>query len=559
MLSNLHVKNFAIIDEVEVCFSDHLNILTGETGAGKSIVIGSINIALGGKMSMDMVRKGEKYALVELVFQLEDDLIIEKLKNMDLLIEDGQVIISRRIMNGRSISKINGEHVTTAVIKEVASVLIDIHGQHEHQSLLYKNKHLDIVDRYAKSELELYKEDLLKAYNEYTKVKRQLAKEVVPEEERLREVSFMEYELKEIEEARIIPGEDEELNYQYKKLANSHAIAEGLSGIYEVIGENDNSVSDKVGRAVRTLHKLEEYDIEIEGISRQLSDIEGLVSDFNRELSGYMSGLNYDNTQLVEVENRLNILNSIKAKYGNNLYEVNNYYEGIIAKLQKYREYDQYILELEETLVKQEEILKDRCEKVSKIRKGKGKELSVKIKEALIDLNFLDVRFEVNLKKLKHYTENGYDEVEFVISTNPGEDLKPLAKVASGGELSRIMLAIKSVLADNDAIETLIFDEIDVGVSGRTAQKVSEKLSFIANKHQVICITHLPQIASMADEHYIIEKQSENNSTKTTIRLLSENQSIDEIARILGGAKITESVISSAKEMKELATNTKIY
>lgn len=559
MLFSLHVKNLAIIDEVEVFFSHHLNILTGETGAGKSIIIGSINIALGGKVTMDMIRKGADYALVELVFQIEEESLVQKLRNKNYSVDDGQLIISRKITNGRTISKINGETVTTGALKEIAGALIDIHGQHEHQSLLYKNRHLEIVDRYGKEELGSLKEELAECFHQYKMAKKELEEACVSQEKRLRETSFMEYEYNEIISARLLEGEDDDLAQRYKRLSNANTIAEGLSVIYGLTGEEENSVSEQIGRAVRLITKLEEYDDNLNSLSMELGDMESLISDFNRNLSDYLSDFTYDNGEFTVVENRLNLINNIKAKYGNTIQEIIKYAEELAQKLEKYQNYEQYISQLKGSLSKHKEKLEELMDKASKIRKKKAKNLAIKIHDALVDLNFLDVRFAIEVRKLDRYTEQGYDEVEFMISTNPGEDMKPLGKVASGGELSRIMLAIKSVLADNDSINTLIFDEIDVGVSGRTAQKVSEKLSVIASKHQVICITHLPQIAAMADEHFVIEKQTDGDTTKTTIRLLKEEEAVEELARILGGAKITESVMVSAKEMKELASNTKIY
>lgn len=560
MLLNLHVKNLAIIDEVEVYFKDNLNIITGETGAGKSIIIGSINIALGAKLSKDMIRKGAEYALVELVFQLDEEASMKAFSEFEIPLEEGQIIISRKFMNGKSISKINGENVTASTLKEIAGIIIDIHGQHEHQSLLYKKKHLQILDRYAREEVEDVKEQLYKSYQRYTELLNQLNTSSVDEEKRLREISFLEYEVNEIDSARLVKDEDDDLFIRYKKLSNASMIREGLSNVYGITGtEETDSLSEVVGRAIRMISKLEEYDEQIHGLSSQLSDIEDLMNGFNRELSEYMNDINLDKDEFSQVEDRLDLINNLKAKYGNSIDKIGEYYESSKEKLERYQDYENYMNQLKQNLTKEEKELKSLCKQLSSIRRKYAKELTAQIKEALIDLNFIDVKFEMDFKQLAHYTGNGYDDAEFIISTNPGEDLKPLAKVASGGELSRIMLAIKSVLADSDEIDTLIFDEIDVGVSGRTAQKVSEKLSTIARNHQVICITHLPQIAAMADAHYVIEKSSDGATTKTTITPLTMEASIQELARMLGGAKITDTVIHSAQEMKDLATHTKKY
>ncbi len=560
MLLNLHVKNFAIIDEVDVTFKDNLNILTGETGAGKSIIIGSVNVALGGKITKDIIRKGADYALVELVFQIEDQQILELLNNMDLPAEEGQVIISRRIMNNKSISKINGQTVTAGVLKYVAGLLIDIHGQHEHQSLLYKEKHLDIVDHFAKSALGGIKRQLEAEYKEYTALRSKLSELKTDEDKRLREISFLEYEINEIKKSALKKGEDEVLAAEYKKLSNAKTIAEGLNNVYDWMSyQITDSAGDNIGRSVKQLMKLLEYDESLSGLYNQIMDIETLVNDFNRDLSEYTADMNNHDDDLSITEARLDLINHLKSKYGSSIEDILKYCEESEKKLSWYNNYEETLAALTRQLELKENQLAELSGQLSEIRREKAAELTTKMKEALIDLNFLDVKFEMQFKETGHYTANGFDDAEFLISTNPGEELKPLSKVASGGELSRIMLAIKSVLADKDDIETLIFDEIDVGVSGRTAQKVSEKLSMIAANHQVLCITHLPQIAAMADSHYIIEKSTDGITTRTSIRGLKENESVDEIARILGGAVITETVLQSAKEMKELAKTTKKY
>ena len=553
MLLNLHVKNLAIIDEVEVDFSEHLNIMSGETGAGKSILIGSINIALGGKVSMDMVRKGAEYALVELTFQVEDAHSIEKLRELDIPVEDGQIIISRRIKNGKSLSKVNGECVTTSILKEIAGVLIDIHGQHEHQSLLYKSKHLEILDRYGGEAVAKWKEKVSEQYKEYTELKRKLVEDEIPEEERLREVSFMQYEKNEIESARLKKGEEEELEVMQRKLSNANTLAEGLSSVYQITGNGNESVSECIGRAVKQLSRLSELDKEVQGMESELLEIEDLFNSFNRQLASYVDELSYEPEELTQIEERLNLIYSMKARYGNSIEEIEAYYVKLQEKLSKYEDYELYIEQLKEKTAKAEQELAESCKELTVLRNKAAKELEKEIKKALEDLNFLDVEFVIAMRELDKFAANGKDEAEFMISTNPGEEVKSLARVASGGELSRIMLAIKSVLAEKDAVDTLIFDEIDTGISGRTAQKVSEKLKKISRTHQVISITHLPQIASMADEHFIIEKSTDGMVTKTNISLLSEEDSVVELARMLGGAKITEAVFASAREMKQLA------
>lgn len=560
MLLNLHVKNLAIIDEVEVYFSDNLNILSGETGAGKSIVIGSINIALGAKVPKDIIRKGADYALVELVFQVEDINCIEALKELDVSMQDNQVIISRKIMNGRSVSKVNGEIVPTSLLKDIAALLIDIHGQHEHQSLIHKRTHLNILDRYAKEEIKDLKEKVAHSFQIYRNALNELNDASVDEDKRIREISFLEYEINEIESARLKEGEDEELTVQYKKLSNANTIVEGLSSVYQLTGNEDSgSVSDSIGQASKILSKMENYDNEVTQFTNFMSDLEDMIHDFNRNIKDYLEQINVDREELNITSERLDLIHNLKSKYGNTISDILRYCEESKTRLEKYLDYDNYINQLRKKVEIERTNLEDLSYRLSEIRKRNASKLSFDIREALIDLNFLDVRFDMNFATFSDFTYNGIDDAEFLISTNPGEDMKPLGKIASGGELSRIMLAIKSILANNDSIETLIFDEIDVGVSGRTAQKVSEKLAVIAKNHQVLCITHLPQIAAMADEHYIIEKKASENSTTTKIRQLDESESIQELARMLSGAELTETVIQNAREMKDLASNTKKY
>jgi DNA repair protein RecN (Recombination protein N) len=553
MLVNLHVKNLAIIDEIEVDFSDHMNVLTGETGAGKSIIIGSINLALGQKSYKDIIRKGAEYALAELVFHPDTDAQRERIEKLGISLEDGEIVISRKIMPSRSVNRINGETVTLAMIRQVADIMIDIHGQNEQQSLLHASKHLDIVDRYAREELGDRLERMSRLYHDYQEIRRGMEEREIPEEERLREISFMEYELSEIEQANLVHGEEQQLAQQYKTLSNGEEIGRGLGEIYAMTGEGGVTVSDLLGQSLRLLHKLSEYSPEMEQFRDQLSEIDSLLTDFNRDISDYMSDFDTDEEELSRVESRLNLIRSLKAKYGNTTGDVQEYAAKLQKKLDQYREYQEYRAELKMRLEHQEKLLTELAGEISEIRQKAGKVLEKEIVQALKDLNFLQVKFEIAIRPLGEVSVKGADEIEFMISTNPGMDLKPLGQAASGGELSRIMLAVKAVLAQHDEIPTLIFDEIDVGISGRTAQMVAEKMAYIGLNHQVICISHLAQIAAMADSHYLIEKYNKKGNTSTQIRILEEEESVDEIARILGGVEITDAVRNSAAEMKKMA------
>lgn len=557
MLQNLHVKNLALIDEIEVDFSEGLNILTGETGAGKSIVLGSINLALGGKYSADMLREGAQYGLVELTFDIQNEKICEKLQSLDIYSEEKQLVISRRLMEGRSVSRINGETVTLHKLKEIASVLIDIHGQHEHQSLLYKKNHLMLLDDFSK-EIAPLKKEVKDAYRTYRNLQKELKDANTDEAERLKEISFLQFEIEEIQNANLSEKETQNLEESYRQMLVGKRISENLNEAYSLTsGNNSSSASELIGRAVRALSGAASQDGRCLELYGQITEVENLLEDFNREIRNYIDEVSFSAEEFYEIENRLNEINHLKSKYGNTVADIQQYCEEKEKRLSILRDYDSYLTDLRISIQKAEEELKNRSAALSKIRKAEALKLQKQIQDGLLDLNFLEVCFEIQFKETSDYTADGTDDVEFMISMNPGQPLRPLAEVASGGELSRIMLAIKSVMADKDEIETLVFDEIDVGISGRTAQKVSEKMGHIGRNHQVICITHLAQIAAMADAHYEIRKEAVNSITTTNITRLNEEQSVVELARILGGAKITDTVIENAREMKNLANGLK--
>lgn len=556
MLVSLHVKNLALIEEAEVEFGPGLNILSGETGAGKSIIIGSINLALGEKVSKEMLRENAEYALVELIFKVENPQQQKLLEEMDIFPEDGEIIMSRKITATRSVGKINSETVSASCMKAVAALLIDIHGQHEHQSLLHKKKHLEILDEYAKEELKEKKETLKACYQEYQKILEEKKQAVTDDVQRERELSFLEYEINEIQEAHLVVGEDETLESSYRKMANSRKIMEAANIAHNLTG-GDGSATEQIGRALRELTSVAEYDSELEQIAEQIGEIDSLLNDFNRELAAYISNGEFDEETFFETEKRLDEVNHLKDKFGGSIEAVLKAQEEKEQRYQQLKDYEHYLEELAKREEKAEHALQKCCKEVSDIRKRYAKKLTKLVQDALVDLNFLDVTFTMAFQNTPNYTANGTDDAEFLISTNPGEPVKPLGKVASGGELSRIMLAIKTVLAESDQIETLIFDEIDSGISGRTAQMVAEKMNVIGKNHQVICITHLPQIAAMADQHFLISKNVVNQSTVSNISRLKEKETIEELARMLGGVKVTDTVLESAKEMKELAKSVK--
>lgn len=557
MLRSLHVKNLALIDELEVEFEEGLNILTGETGAGKSIILGSVNLALGGRFTKDIIREGAESGFVELGFELKNPVQIQALAGLDIFPEDGMIILSRRFREGRSVSRINGETVTMSVLKEVASVLIDIHGQHEHQSLLYKKNHLGFVDAFAGESVRDIKAKVEDAYRTYQKKKKQLSEADMDESQRAKEMSFLQFEIDEIEKAGLAEGEDEELEVLFRRMENGRKIAESASEAYAYTGGEAGSASENLSRAIRAISAAAGYDEEAGCLESQLAEIDSLLNDFNRELSEYITSCEFSEEEFYETENRLNEINRLKTKYGNSVREILSYCQEQKEKLSRLEDYENFLEDLKKDCESARKKLAEYTRELTAARNAQGKILEKKIEAGLKDLNFADVTFEIAFGSTASYTALGMDDVEFCISMNPGQPVRPLVHVASGGEMSRIMLAIKSVMADKDNIETLIFDEIDVGISGRTAQKVSEKMAVIGRKHQVICITHLAQIAAMADVHFLIEKRTDSQDTTTGIRKLSEEDSAEELARILGGAKITDTVLENAREMKLLADGIK--
>ncbi len=552
MLVHLHVKNLALIEEAEVEFGPGLNILTGETGAGKSILLGSMQLILGGKTSRNMIRENADYALVELLFQVENPKVLKKLEALEITPEEGQILLSRKIMDGRSISKINGETCTVGQMKAAAACLLDIHGQHEHQSLLYRDKQLEILDSYGRERVFPQKVLVEEAYRQYRKNLEELNSLDIDEEQKNREMAFLEFEITEIENAALTSGEDEELERQYKKLSNARKIMEILQTVHTITGY-ENGAGDMTGTALREMTKVTQYDEQLESLSQTLNEADSLLNDFHRELSSYLDDLVFDEETFYQVERRLDLINNLKAKYGQEISGILSYRDKQIEKLEKLRKYEEYFQAAKEKVQRAEKKLEEASYELSKIRQEYKEQLEQKVIEGLKDLNFLDVDFAIRFDRRKNYTPHGFDDVEYEISTNPGETRKPLGQIVSGGELSRIMLALKAILADRDEVETLIFDEIDTGISGRTAQKVSEKMAVIGNHHQVLCITHLPQIAAMADTHFEIEKHVKGSETATQIHPLNEEDSVRELARLLGGAEITAAVLENAKEMKELA------
>lgn len=558
MLRVLHVKNMALIEEEKIEFGDGLNILTGETGAGKSILIGSLGVALGSGSFKDFVPENADHASVELIFDTQSGRVKVWLEEHDIPDMDGQIIISRSFRKGRSISRINGEVVPIGLVRELSSDLIDIHGQHEHQSLLYPKYHLQLVDDFAGEELEKKKERCRMLYQAYASASQKLKEALRDAGDRAKNMDFISFEVSEIDDAGLRLGEDEELENRFRFLSNAQKIMEALSVVQRLTdGDGETDASSQISRASGELSAVASYDEELMQLQSTLSDAEGMLSDFTRALSGYIDAFSYDEQEFSEVSDRLDLINHLKMKYGRTIEDILSYRDTRQQELDRLSNFDAYVGGLKSEVEKTRKELLEVCGDITALRKTAAEKLTEQIVRSLKDLNFLDVRFGIHFEKLKEPSGNGMDEVTFLISMNPGLPLRPLQHVASGGELSRIMLGIKAVMAKKDEIECLIFDEIDTGISGRTAQKVSEKMAQLSRDRQVIAITHLAQIASMADVHFLIEKRSEDGKTHTGVRQLTGEEITDELARILGGVQITDAVRATAAEMKRMADEKK--
>ena len=556
MLEGLHVKNLVIIDEAEVSFGGGLNILTGETGAGKSVVIGSINLALGAKAGKNLVRAGKESGFVELVFSVNND-VGDKLRRLDIIPEDGLVVITRKFTGERSVSKINGETVTLSKVKEAAALLLDIHGQTENQTLQLSKNHLELLDKYCKEEVKPYKKRLKDLVTEYRNKENELLEYSADEASISRELDFLKYECKEIESAKLVKDEEEELDKKVRKYSSSSKIVSLIEEARKNLSDNGGA-DDSIGSIVRAMSRLSDVDETSVELLNQIAEIESLLNDFERSLSDYADDNVFDEADFMQSEARLDKIRGIYAKHGGSYETTIDFLNASLAQIEKLEHASEYKEKLSMEVEKLKKVILSECDELTKVRKRGALKLSKLVKQSLIDLNFLQVEFDVEFAGSKDFTSKGNDEIIFKISTNPGEPMRSISEVASGGELSRIMLALKSVMADTDEIPTMIFDEVDTGISGRTAQMVAEKMALLSAKRQIIAITHLAQIAAMADNHYLIEKKADENHTATEIRRLDEAEEVSELARILGGVAVTENVINSAREMKKLATDTKI-
>jgi len=539
MLSTLHIKNIGIIEDLSINFNEGFNVLTGETGAGKTLIIGSLGVLSGGRFSKEMIRKGEEYSLIEAsIFYPKSELA-----------EDGNIIISREIYsNGRNTCKINGKLVTVTELKNFMSKIIDIHGQQDNQNLLDNGKHINYLDGFSGQELKNIKEEYQEYFAKYNTIKNELKNNYGDETEKTRRLDLLRYQYNEIDAAKLKLGEDTELEEKHKLMMNSEKLKENLNLIDCNI--NDNAI-EYISNSIRCLEKIEEYG---EVYKEKLSELKSIYYELQetaRDISSLKEDAYFDEYERDEVERRLDIITSLKRKYGSNIEEILEYKDNLKDEIEKIENLDEVNENLRKELKEVENKMKELSGKMNEVRSNYSKILSSKINKELKDLEMPNASINIAVEKQESFNQDGYDKVVFMICTNVGEEYKELTKIASGGEMSRIMLAIKTVLADIDEVPILIFDEIDTGISGKAAKSVAEKMKVISKTHQTLCITHQATIAAGGDNNYYIYKEVEEGKTRTNIKKLNEEETIYEIARIANG-EITEVAMQNAKELRKV-------
>ncbi|MBQ9313803.1 MAG: DNA repair protein RecN [Clostridia bacterium] len=534
MLGQLHIKNIGIIDDITINFEDGFNVMTGETGSGKSLIIGSIAAVTGSRISKDILKTGVDSALIEAYF-------FEK---------DKDIILSREIFaNGRNICKIDGKMATLAQLKELGESLIDIHGQHDNQSLLNPSMHLELLDKFIGEEIATLKNEYLNKLNEYKEIKKELENNFGDEKDRSRKIDLLQYQINEIEQAKLKQGEEEELNARRNLMINSEKIVKALSNTYYNLND---IVIDNLGMAVHELSTIAALDENYDNILLNLNEAFYMLKDSASDTLDAMNSVEFDENEQNEIEERLDIIYNLRRKYGHDIESVLKYYEEISDELYKLQNSDEIINQLNQQLEKISKELKELALKMRKVRKENSVLICQKVNQELKELEMKNASIEFEFKELESFYENGMDDVQILITTNLGEASKPLHKIASGGEISRIMLALKNVFANVDDISCMIFDEIDTGISGQAAKVVAEKMNQISQNHQLICITHLPIIAAYGDENYFISKNVEDEKTHTNVTKLAEEELIKELARILDGDTITDISLKHAKELRKL-------
>lgn len=550
MLQNIHVKNLALIDEADLDLYEGFNVLTGETGAGKSILLGSIELALGGKYQSGLLRDEEKPGLVELTFAVENESLARELARLDIEPVDGSVVFTRRLTGRKSIGRINGETVSAAVMRRAAQLLIDIHGQHDSQILLKQKNHMTLLDGFADEAYAKHRQKVARSFEAYRRSRDQYEGFSMDDGEKLREMDLLRHEIGELEEAGLTPGEDELLEEQFALMNACEKNREALQAAhYYVSGGEDDGALSRIGMAMRQMDMLGDTE-HGRRIYDTLADVESMLQDCSYAMTSLLDDLDFSPEQLYETRQRLDLLNHLKSRYGNTIEAMLSYLEKSRTRLDMLEQYDEEKLRLQREFEKAEEQFHADCRVMTQMRVKTAKKLEEALCMQLQDLNFLQAEIEIHITESANPGKNGADDIQILISTNPGENPRPLSEIASGGELSRIMLAFKSILADKDETPTLIFDEIDTGISGITAGRVAEKLKKLGEDRQVICITHLPQIAAAAHEHFYISKDVREGRTKTTVSHMDTDGSVRELARMLGGEAMTDHMIQSAMELK---------
>ena len=538
MISNIHIKNIGIIDDLEINLNKGMNVFTGETGAGKSLIIDAINIICGGRFSKEIIRKGENHSYVELCMYSPDDINSV----------DGNIIITREIYsNGRNMCKINGRLVTVAELKNFMSNYIEIHGQNANQQLFDNKTHIKYLDNFIGKGIFDLKVEYKNKYTRYNEIKRELRENYGDEKEKQRKLDLLRYQLNEIQEAKLKTGEEEKLEEKRKIILNSEKIAKNLSEANEAVGEN---TIDMLSSAIRALEKIEEIDSKYTETIENLRNSYYNLQEISRDINNYMEDIEFDEQEIEKIETRLDTLYNLKRKYGNNIEEILKYGEEVKTEIDKIENVDKYNEQLKKEQKELENEMTKLAEKISEIRKEEAQKLSSKINKELLDLEMTNAIINIKVEyKINEFFEDGKDSVQILIKTNVGENESELSKIASGGEVSRIMLAIKKVLTEVDRIPVVIFDEIDTGISGKASRTVASKMKSISKEHQVICVSHLAPIAAIADYNYFISKKVENERTTTSVQLLNEQEVICEIARISSG-EINEVTLKYANELR---------
>ena len=563
MLVELNVKNFAIIEELKLPFTRGLNIITGETGSGKSILIEAIGIILGSRTSKELIQSGHEKAFLEAVFYVnEPENIIPILEEYSIeLEEDNLLIITKEInLNGPSLSRINGKNVNLTMLNNITKRLVDIFGQHEHQSLLDLSNHQRLVDSFGDREFLDLKYKIKEDYEKLLLEKGKIKDLSIDGRERDREIDILKFQIQEIDDARLTIYDENEIENEHNKLSNVKEISDTIVQVIELISTEDlekQNMLDIMNKTSYLVNNIKNYDESILSLFTRLENVKYEIEDLNREFILYLDNIENDDERLSYLDERLNMVNKLKKKYGNNIKDILDFREKSYKRLEELNNYEKELKITNENIIKLNEKLTKNSTKLSNMRKEISEILEERIKNELLHLNMKKVDFKVDFKKNDNFTSEGFDKIEFLISTNLGEELKSLSRIASGGEMSRIMLAFKSVLAFFDKIPTMIFDEIDTGISGRTAQIVGEKIYKISKEHQVICISHLPQIAALGDSHFVINKVVENNRTRTVVDKLSYDGRVEEMARLLGGVDLTETTLKHASEMIEMSKKIK--